>query len=110
MTVSCPDCGSRYLRASRISPLRCGDCGTRFVARTWYLAVITHSRCPKCLRMDLNGWTEQQYWPGSFMKLPIRLGAPHGPNRTWRTGARVVSMGGKMCSKKNWFQVIRSSA
>src|ERR1039457_752590 len=60
MTVSCPDCGSRYLRVSRcralreklrylvgISPLRCGNCGTRFVARTWNLSVFTHSRCPE---------------------------------------------------------------
>jgi predicted Zn-ribbon and HTH transcriptional regulator len=88
MTVSCPDCGSRYLRASRcrsvrermrtllgISPLRCADCGTRFVARTWDLSVITHSRCPKCLRMDLNVWTDQQYWPGPLTKLKIKLGA-----------------------------------
>ena len=88
MTVSCPDCGSRYLHVSRrrslreklrnlvgISPLRCGDCGVRFVARTWSLSVFTHSRCPKCLRMDLNVCTEQQYWPGAFTKLLIKLGA-----------------------------------
>jgi len=58
-----------------ISPLRCGDCGARFVARTWDVSAVTHSRCPKCLRMDLNVWTEEQYWPGAFMKLKIRLGA-----------------------------------
>jgi hypothetical protein len=88
MTVSCPECGSRYLRVSRcrslreklrdlvgISPLRCGDCGSRFVARTWDLSVLTHSRCPKCLRMDLNVWTDQQYWPSTFMKLLIKCGA-----------------------------------
>jgi DNA-directed RNA polymerase subunit RPC12/RpoP len=88
MTVSCPDCGSRYLRVSRyrslrerlwdlvgISPLRCGDCGKRFIARTWDLSVLTHSRCPKCLRMDLNVWTDEQYWPSSFMKLRIGFGA-----------------------------------
>ena len=88
MTVSCPDCGSRYLRVSRfrslrerlwnlvgICPLRCGDCGKRFVARTWDLAVLTHSRCPKCLRMDLNVWTDEQYWPSNFMKFRISFGA-----------------------------------
>jgi len=88
MTVSCPNCGSRYLRVSRTrglgeklrdmfgtSPLRCGDCGVRFVARTWDLSVLTHSRCPKCLRMDLNVWTEQQYWPSNFMKLCLKFGA-----------------------------------
>src|ERR1022692_5170462 len=57
MTVSCPECGSRYLRVSRrrtlreklrdlvgISPLRCGDCGTRFVARTWNLSIFHSQR------------------------------------------------------------------
>ena len=88
MTVSCPSCGSRYLRPSRnrtvreklrdlagISTLRCGDCGTRFVARTWDPTLFVYSRCPKCLRMDLNVWTEQQYWPSTFMKLLIKCGA-----------------------------------
>ena len=88
MTVSCPSCGSRFLRVSRyrslkerlqdlwgIAPLRCGDCGQRFIARTWNLASITHSRCPKCLRMDLNTWTDEQYWPGAFTKLKITFGA-----------------------------------
>ena len=88
MTVRCPECGSRYLRASRrrslgeklrnlvgISPLRCGDCGTRFTTRTWSLSVFTHSRCPKCLRMDLNVWTERQHCPGAFVRLLIKLGA-----------------------------------
>jgi DNA-directed RNA polymerase subunit RPC12/RpoP len=88
MTVSCPQCGSRYLKVGRcrtftdrlkdlagISPLQCGDCGAEFVARTWTPAVITHSRCPKCLRMDLSTWTDEQYWPSEFMKLQLRLGA-----------------------------------
>ena len=88
MTVSCPSCGSRFLRVSRfrslkerlwdlagVSPLRCGDCGERFIARTWNLAALTHSRCPKCLRMDLNTWTDEQFWPSTFMKLQITFGA-----------------------------------
>ena len=88
MTVCCPSCGSRYLRVSHyrslrerlrelvgISPLRCGDCGQRFIALTWDLSVLTHSRSPKCLRVDLNTWTDQQYWPSAFMKLKIKLGA-----------------------------------
>jgi DNA-directed RNA polymerase subunit RPC12/RpoP len=88
MTLGCPECGCRFLRVSRsrslrekllgfvgTSPLRCGDCGARFVARTWSLSVFTHSRCPKCLRMNLNVWTQQQYWPGRFMKLLIKFGA-----------------------------------
>ena len=78
MTVSCPSCGSRFLRIgccatlgeklrdlAGISPLSCGDCGTRFVARTWDPAVFLYSRCPKCLRMDLSVWTEKQFWPGA---------------------------------------------
>ena len=88
MTVSCPSCGSRDLRLERcrtfpeklrdlagISPLRCADCGTRFVARTWEPSVFLYSRCPKCLRMDLNTWTEKQFWPGAFTELMLKLGA-----------------------------------
>lgn len=88
MTVSCPQCGSRFLKVVRcrtfaeivkdlagISPLRCGDCGASFVSRTWDLSVLTHSRCPKCLRMDLSTWAEHQYWPTAFMKLRLKLGA-----------------------------------
>ena len=88
MNVSCPQCGSRYLKVSEcrtlreklrdlagISPLRCGDCGRAFVARTWELSVLTHSRCPKCLRMDLSTWNDQQYWPSEWMKLLLKLGA-----------------------------------
>jgi DNA-directed RNA polymerase subunit RPC12/RpoP len=88
MTVSCPDCGSRYLRPSHsrsrseklrnligISPLRCADCGRRFIARTWDLSQLVYSRCPRCLRRDLNVWTDEQYWPSAFMKFKIKLGA-----------------------------------
>jgi len=88
MTVSCPRCGSRFLKIARrrtlreklkdlfgVSPLRCGDCDMTFVARTWDPAVLAYSRCPRCLRMDLNIWTNEQYWPSSFMKLLIKLGA-----------------------------------
>jgi len=88
MTVCCPSCGSRLLRVSRyrslkerlrdlvgIAPLRCCDCGQRFIARTWNPSVLLYSRCPKCLRMDLNVWTDEQYWPNAFMKLMITFGA-----------------------------------
>jgi hypothetical protein len=88
MNVNCPKCGSRFLKISHchtlqervkdlfgISPLRCGDCGIRFVARTWNFTVLTHSRCPKCLRMDLSTWTEKQFWPSDFQKLMLSFGA-----------------------------------
>jgi DNA-directed RNA polymerase subunit RPC12/RpoP len=88
MTVSCPECGSRFLKTlpvrtwrekwrdlTGVSPLRCGDCGAEFVARVWDLSVLVYARCPKCLRMDLNFWTDEQYWPSSFMKLRIAWGA-----------------------------------
>jgi len=88
MTVCCPQCGSRFLQVSPcrtllealrdlmgISPLRCGDCGTRFVARTWSLSAFTHSRCPKCLRMDLSIWTEKMYSPGPLQQLMMTFGA-----------------------------------
>jgi DNA-directed RNA polymerase subunit RPC12/RpoP len=88
MTVSCPACGSRFLKVlpcrtfreklkdlAGTSALRCGDCGRDFVARTWDPAVLTRSRCPKCLRMDLNTWAVHHYSPSSFMRLMIKMGA-----------------------------------
>ena len=88
MTVSCPQCGSRYLRPLPYrslgewirsllgtSRLSCGDCGLRFVARTWDWSFLRYARCPKCLRMDLGYWTEGQAKPTLFIKLWLRLGA-----------------------------------
>jgi len=88
MPLACPNCGSRHLRPSRyrsarerlrallfILPLRCRDCRTRFVSRTLFLDELFFARCPKCDRMDLNGWAEKYYKPLGWMKLKIFLGA-----------------------------------
>ena len=92
MSIACPKCGSRFLRESRprtgkeradrlrlISPLRCLDCQTRFVARTLVLSDLRYAHCPKCRRMDLNGWTGKTYQPPLFMGLKVWLGA-----KKWR--------------------------
>jgi DNA-directed RNA polymerase subunit RPC12/RpoP len=92
MSLACPKCGSRFLRESEprsrkekldrlrfISPLRCLDCKTRFVARTISVSNLRYARCPKCHRMDLNGWTGKTYTPPFFMGLKVNLGA-----KKWR--------------------------
>jgi hypothetical protein len=63
--------------------------------------------------MDLNVCTEQRYWPGPLMKLPIRLGDRGMPN-SGEGGIGTVEglLQGRedVQQKKTWFQVIRSSA
>jgi DNA-directed RNA polymerase subunit RPC12/RpoP len=88
MPVECPNCGSRFLRPSRarsfaerldffkfIDHLRCLDCKTRFDAKTFSWSDIRYARCPICRRMDLNGWTGQNYVPPLLMGWKINLGA-----------------------------------
>ncbi len=88
MPVACPKCGSRFLRDSRVrslkealqklwfvAPLRCKDCKTRFVTSTFILADMRYARCPLCYRMDLNGWTGNNYHPNWWTALKIHFGA-----------------------------------
>jgi len=85
MSVACPNCGSRFLRESKpraddpkkrfASPLRCQDCKTRFIARTFIVSDLKWARCPKCARMDLNGWAGKTCEPPLFMAMKISLGA-----------------------------------
>jgi endogenous inhibitor of DNA gyrase (YacG/DUF329 family) len=85
MSVSCPKCGSRFLRESRSRPdekipwlsssLRCDDCQTRFIAKTFVLSELKWARCARCQRMDLNGWTGRTYEPPFFTGLKVKLGA-----------------------------------
>ena len=88
MAMSCPTCGSRFLREAQprtfkeklrklwmVAPLRCLDCKTRFTSSTLLLSDLQFTRCPKCHRMDLNGWTGKTYKPGFWMSLRITLGA-----------------------------------
>jgi DNA-directed RNA polymerase subunit RPC12/RpoP len=62
-----------------IAPLRCLDCKTRFVTRTLILSDLRYSRCPRCHRMDLNGWTGKTFIPPFFMALKVYFGG-----KKWR--------------------------
>jgi hypothetical protein len=88
MSLSCPKCGSRYLRPAHyrssreriialffLSPLRCMDCRTRFVARTIIPEDFVFAHCPKCRRMDLNAWTGKTFTPKGWVSLKVQLGA-----------------------------------
>jgi len=86
--VSCPQCGSKHLRFSKIRgvgaklrsivgilPFRCRKCDHRFDAAIWSLSAVRYARCPKCLRMELSTWSEQYYHPPASTVLKLRLGA-----------------------------------
>jgi DNA-directed RNA polymerase subunit RPC12/RpoP len=89
MSTACPKCGSRYLRPSRtrdlseqmaqlrlVSPFRCLDCKVRFFAATIVWADLSYARCPRCHRMDLNGWTGKTYTnPPFWVAFKVALGA-----------------------------------
>jgi hypothetical protein len=88
MPLACPKCGSRNLRPAQyknaderinalrfISPLRCKDCRTRFVSKTIFLKELIYARCPKCDRMDLNGWTGKTHKPSVWVAIKVALGA-----------------------------------
>jgi hypothetical protein len=51
------------------------DCRKRFVAKTFVWYEILFARCPKCQRMDLNGWSLDHYPARGWMKLRMSLGA-----------------------------------
>jgi Zn finger protein HypA/HybF involved in hydrogenase expression len=86
--LACPNCGSRNLRPSQyqsveerfnafrfIAPVRCRDCRTRFVSKTVFPEDLFYARCPKCDRMDLNGWTGKSYHPMGWTRIKVALGA-----------------------------------
>jgi hypothetical protein len=88
MPLTCPSCGSRYIRPARyqsagerirafgfVAPLRCRDCRTRFVSRTVFPEDLLFARCPQCYRMDLNGWTGKTYQAAGWTRLKVLLGA-----------------------------------
>jgi predicted Zn-ribbon and HTH transcriptional regulator len=88
MPLACPKCGSRNLRPAHyrnndermnalrfIAPLRCKDCRTRFVSKTIFLNELFYARCPKCDRMDLNGWTGKTHQPRGWTAVKVALGA-----------------------------------
>jgi hypothetical protein len=87
MPVKCPKCGSANLRYAHLRnwterllvllgkrPLRCRDCRARFVDRTWRFRDILYARCPHCWHMDLNRWSEEDYWVPAFTRFKLRLG------------------------------------
>ena len=90
--TACPNCGSRYLRPARprdlseklgamrfMSPLRCLDCKHRFIARTLEWSDLVYSRCPICLRQDLNAWSGKTYEPPFWTAVKLAFGA-----KRWR--------------------------
>ncbi len=92
MSVQCPNCGSRYLRDSKMkestdkirhwrfeAALRCVDCKTRFVASTLDFSDIFYAKCPICRRLDLNSWSGKAYTPTGWTALKVNLGA-----KKWR--------------------------
>jgi hypothetical protein len=88
MPLACPQCGSRNLRPAHvrnvrerikaarfISPLRCKDCRTRFVSRTIFPEDLFFAHCPKCSRMDLNGWTGKTFTATGWLSVKVWFGA-----------------------------------
>jgi DNA-directed RNA polymerase subunit RPC12/RpoP len=57
-----------------VYPFRCGDCKQRFELSIWSLKTIPYSRCPLCLRMDLNTWNEVKYPSTAWQRFRISLG------------------------------------
>jgi len=58
-----------------ITPLRCLDCKRRFVDRTLRWGELKFSRCPVCLRQDLNAWSGKTYEPPFWMGVKVSFGA-----------------------------------
>ena len=87
MSVSCPQCGSRFLNCSRSvsarerlnkvlghEPLRCQDCHTRFLAQTFLWRDLLFAKCPRCYRMDLNTWQARHGRTTGWMVLLLQFG------------------------------------
>ena len=87
MSTACPNCGSRDVRPSRTkdpdeypgmfrAAFRCRDCRERFFAPLFVWSDLFFARCPRCQRMDLNGWTGKTYIdPPFWVALKLSLGA-----------------------------------
>jgi len=88
MFISCPNCGSRNVRHSRVQhlgerilslfgrdSLRCKDCQHRFSGRIWRLTDLRFARCPRCYRTELSSWSEDHYIPKWFTTVMLNVGA-----------------------------------
>jgi len=122
--AACPECGARNLRSSRVRgfterlrslvgilPFRCRQCGARFTTLIWDVRSWRYARCPKCLRYELNTWSDHYYNAGGWVRFLVRLGA--SPYRcegcrcnfasfreckerfSWRKHRRAAAEGGK---------------
>jgi DNA-directed RNA polymerase subunit RPC12/RpoP len=60
-----------------VYPFRCGDCGTRFSTGVFNAGMARFTRCPKCMRMDLNSWSEEHYPATRWMRWKKSLGAKY---------------------------------
>ncbi len=66
---------AEYWAALRgLHSLRCRDCQYRFQGRTMVPSDLKYARCPRCLRMDLNLWSERDFAPTRSMSALVRLG------------------------------------
>jgi endogenous inhibitor of DNA gyrase (YacG/DUF329 family) len=87
MTITCPECGSKDVRASLSQTigeqvlkvfgffyLRCKDCDARFRAQIWDFLNMIYARCPRCYRLDLSTWSTEYYRASSSQLLCLRLG------------------------------------
>jgi hypothetical protein len=88
MPVSCPNCGSTLVRASRqstfrdrvrkffgIYPIVCRICDFRFTESVWLARDLFFARCPRCYRMDLSTWSESYYQAKASFKILMGFGA-----------------------------------
>ena len=88
MILTCPNCGSRDVQASRsrtaweeitkiagFCPVRCHDCGHRSTKTLLWPDGIGHARCPKCYRTELTDWAEPYFYPPGHQRILLRFGA-----------------------------------
>jgi hypothetical protein len=88
LDVSCPQCGSKHIRASKqlsaverlaelfgVVHLRCRECDERFTAGLLEFRNWVYARCPLCYRLNLTGWRLEKYIVPRRWKILLALGA-----------------------------------
>src|SRR5580704_7197356 len=86
--IQCPNCGAGNLQSSQIRgfaeqlkslfgvlPFRCRQCPERFLSSIRKLHVAIYARCPKCMRLELSNWSEENYVVPLGTRLLLRAGA-----------------------------------
>lgn len=88
MQLSCPECGTRDVRASRprsaveriklwfgLINLRCRSCRARWSAARYSGGEWKYAECPRCFRQDLETWIASRFAAPFWMRLKIAAGA-----------------------------------